>query len=337
MGHTETIRKLTEQLPLNDLGLPEGIYRPDLLPDQAESESESESSAESESRELTVIEGLPSIQECSIAYIPLSYVEGFPSLPDGRPLWSRLDFEPAEAYVALQAYLQQGHDEARQLFLLLDTLNSANLDVKSETPLGTQTTGTAGTAGTAGTHIYTATELQDYFHLYYWGPRARAYDLFRGAHNRHVRQERALVVEDSHFMVAGRLLDVCEACLAKEDFFDNISAQGIAALVKVAAQLQRISVGLPALGPNGARTSKLGPPMHTLMDNTRDLARSPDEDAEAGLETAEDVVRRVLQLNQQINVHVSQPGSDTSQESNLVEAQVKASSGGDKSKTGAHP
>jgi hypothetical protein len=55
------------------------------------------------------------------AYVPLNYDCGFPMQDDGRPFWERfLQFEPLDAFVAFQAYLQQGTNGRRQMFLMAD-------------------------------------------------------------------------------------------------------------------------------------------------------------------------------------------------------------------------
>jgi hypothetical protein len=52
------------------------------------------------------------------AYVPLNYDEGYPIQPDGKPFWTRLPCEPADAYVGFQAYIEQGTTGRRQLFTL---------------------------------------------------------------------------------------------------------------------------------------------------------------------------------------------------------------------------
>jgi len=54
------------------------------------------------------------------AYVPLNYDEGYPMLDEGHPFWQRLSYEPLDAYVAFQAYIEQGTSGSRQLFVLAE-------------------------------------------------------------------------------------------------------------------------------------------------------------------------------------------------------------------------
>lgn len=231
------VRHLMSKVPKNSLNLPEGIYRTDLIPDvndvngsneppqvlsPREPDSADESPSPSEAEAISVFDG---------AFLPLAYVEGFPALPDGNPFWYRLDFEPLEAFQAFEAYLSQGDQGARQLFILgEDGLENGS---------GPQTT-----------------MLMEWFDLYYWEHRCKSFDLFRIAQARKMREQRALTVDDNHYMLATRLMDQLEAYMLPEDgddneFFDLLTPKVAIDLLKLLTQMQRVSSGLPASGPSG--------------------------------------------------------------------------------------
>jgi hypothetical protein len=62
------------------------------------------------SPELVIVTDAPSFDftraDLNVAWVPLSYLEGFPTLPSGQPFWSILPHEPGELHLALEAYLQ---------------------------------------------------------------------------------------------------------------------------------------------------------------------------------------------------------------------------------------
>jgi mannose/fructose/N-acetylgalactosamine-specific phosphotransferase system component IIB len=88
---------LTQNLPLNELGLPKIIYRADLL-DWKLFQGGSPSGTDPTERYRTMQQYL----DCATLY--LAYNEGFPALPTGEPLWARLPFEPEEHYSAFTDY-----------------------------------------------------------------------------------------------------------------------------------------------------------------------------------------------------------------------------------------
>ncbi len=298
----ELVRRLSGHLTLNSFGLPEGIYRPDLLPDSPYEElvasrtpslrgattletpqllnddagedqdtsgellpsngsndpnglgdSEGESLPTKLSNAGAVESGQypPNVRAperrtledklLRAAFLPLSYVEGFPAQPDGRPFWHRFDFEPADAHEAFQVYLAQGSHGARQLFLLPETLEAAGMN--GSTP--------------------DTTMLQEFFHLYYWEMRSKAYDLFRVAEARKIRESRAFETENGQYILAGRLQSMIEAYMlpdpddpdAETDFMEMLTPKAATDLLKLSLQLSRINAGLPANGP----AESLGP------------------------------------------------------------------------------
>lgn len=104
MNKIDLIKNLTEACPLSALGLPDGLYRPDLL-------------ALPEITEGSVIsKELPPPCDTQVAWISFDFVDGYPTLPPNtHPIWDKLDFEPLDSYNAFMHYLEQGIDDVRSL------------------------------------------------------------------------------------------------------------------------------------------------------------------------------------------------------------------------------
>lgn len=265
----EVVRALSETLPLNEFGLPDGIYRHDMLimrtpsalPDasssfesrededrgslpanlgerpsqtlDADADADAKGLDESPTQSIeslvpaptTELTELDFVEKSSLraAYVPLSYFEGFPTLPSGQPFWNRLEFEPPEDYKAFWDYLESGKEGARQLFVLSDVIDR---------PLQ---------------------ELQELYHLYYWRFRVRAYELFRHAEARYMRHRRALALEDRHYLMAERMLDIADTYIQSDEFAELLTPKSAIELVKAATALQRIASGL---APQGGASGK---------------------------------------------------------------------------------
>ncbi|MEE8598579.1 MAG: hypothetical protein V3S69_03565 [Dehalococcoidales bacterium] len=233
------LRALQQRAKMNSLGLPDGLYRFDLLPvpyikeqqalecvspetrrapDGSESALEVSTEVEAD-HEIHIGDGLLlDRRDLNPAYISISYAEGFPTLPGGLPIWSRLPYEPDIAHAAFEAYVRQGNDGARQLFLLGQDLNEA--------------------------HAQTLSELQDNYTIFYWHDRAKAFDLCRAAEIRKVREIRAVEAENDHYFLSSRLLEKAKLYFDKEDLIDNLTPKAALELLKTAVQLQRQSIGL---------------------------------------------------------------------------------------------
>jgi len=127
----DIVREASRRVPLNQLGLPEGFHRSDLLHTDCVKKVLTQDELMRSpndphidlSRGILTDEGPLLILDerlIRLAYVPLDYRENFPTLPNsGQPFWAQLDFEPTEAFKAFEAYLKQGTDEgARRLFAL---------------------------------------------------------------------------------------------------------------------------------------------------------------------------------------------------------------------------
>ncbi len=84
---------LNSEIPINEYGLPEYVYRADLVP-----------------ANLDDLEYTERDRILHSAAIDLSYREGYPTLSTGRPFWARMEFEPEVLYSAFDAYLNMASE-----------------------------------------------------------------------------------------------------------------------------------------------------------------------------------------------------------------------------------
>ncbi len=105
-------KQVALKTPSNDLGLPDVIYRSDVITEDFPN--------------LDLVKQGEMLEAASIV---ISYREGFPTLPDGTSLWSQLPFESDDHYVAFKKYLEQ-----------VDTLGIRRLEVIAQDGTVTQET-----------------------------------------------------------------------------------------------------------------------------------------------------------------------------------------------------
>jgi len=305
------IRQLTAELPMNDFGLPTGIYRTDLLPfhdyippgsyqDSEDDDSGAvvepsqvkpvdlsgaESTDSAADPTFTQMEadpfalmsgqgdGLPDVvvprvrqeftkskavatrdyriagfpaKALQAAFVSLQYDEGFPAFEDGRTFWSKLDYEPNDAFMAFNRYLQMNMGR------VADPEDEEDYGVAAS---GTRAISTLVQMMTPGISdkmlIQRIEQLKMYSHLYYWGLRTKSYDLFRVVQYRQQQEIRAIETQDDHFIQARKLRNkVMNYMESEEDFWDLMTPKVAVDLLKTTTQLERISAGIPAAGPS---------------------------------------------------------------------------------------
>lgn len=206
------IQGLTLQIPLNELDLPLYIYRPDMLDeayiyDVLTRYTDGEEKRDQGVGELTEASGM-----LDAAGITLTYGDGYPVLPNGKPFWEQFDFETADAYDMFMSYLQL--DGLRKLSELTS---------------------------------YPMHFLQEFYHTHYWVARARAFDLFRVANSQRQRLNRLLSTEDKHYKLAEKVLEKLGKYfegLDADDLADELTPDKAVAMLEKLVGVQRISIGL---------------------------------------------------------------------------------------------
>ena len=289
----EVIRQLTAELPLNDFGLPTGIYRTDLLPfhdyipphrstasvpigDDRASPSLLPDLGSNGADAFALLSGAgdglpdhilpsttqalpPSIPKPSgdyriagflakslhTAFVPLQYDEGFPAFEDGRPFWARLDYEPTGAYHVFQRYMQMNFGRAADR-TVDDDAGEAASGIRSITTLILQINPRVSDQQL----LALAETYKQYYHLYYWGMRIKAYDLFKVTEYRQKQELRAIETQDDHYVESRRLrARLMQYMDSEDDFWDLMTPKVALDMLKTTTQLERISAGVPAAGP----------------------------------------------------------------------------------------
>ena len=318
----EAIRSLTKQIPLNDFGLPTGIYRTDLLPFHdyepntpnpqyhrithvdgsvvptttaneggSEEGPDTDTDPNPDSNAVYRIAGFPA-KDLHNAFIPLQFDEGFPAFENGMSFWERLEFEPMDAFQAFQKYLQMNLGHAATA----DMEEGEEYDGKAAG--GTRSISELVTQDHLDSDILGIVSLyQGYSHLYYWGLRVRAYDLFRVAQFRIKQEFRAVETQGDHYVQSQRLRHRLTQYMESEvEFWDLMTPKTAIDMFKTLTQLERVSSGLPAAGPVSDKVEdRSGTPfevvLRTVANNHRpDTGTTVDEEGEildAALESPE--------------------------------------------------
>lgn len=232
-GKAELAKMLNEDLPLNDMGLPHGIYRVDMLPNSLE-----EFKAEDAEYQDTVL---------SNAYLPLDYSQGYPALESGHVLWSSLECEPHEAFVLFATFLRMPETSglARQLDMVVsEYYRQRALQIDEDSQEGGDLAHT-GSTPTKITHQY----VMECYHLFFWAARAKAYDMFRVAAHSRQQEFRAIDTQNSHYRLASKFAHRLEKYLDdEEEFWDLMTPKVAIDFLEKLARLQRLSTGLSSTG-----------------------------------------------------------------------------------------
>ena len=217
---SDFLKQVTVSIPVNESGLPLGIYRPDMLDFQYIKEKLAQGSTTTTSFSPHSMRG-SGIDEINAylesAFVRIVYDNGYPAFVTGLPLWKQLEFEPNATYQIFMEYI------ALPGIRRIDSLIA-----------------------------YPEHELLEYSGLYYWPLRAKAFDVFRLAHHQKIKLQRMLDVEDTHYAQATKIMSGVMKYLSAVDWDDldevGITPDKAVAMMEKLVKIQRISVGLPANG-----------------------------------------------------------------------------------------
>lgn len=338
----ECLSALSTIIPINGYGLPEGIYRPDLLPDLL-SHSDNITAPES-----VIDKGIDKDidvdidKDIDILNVPtINAVNAVNTSNTGKYA------EVAQKLGLSARSLELIEDEIDAAYILLDY--SEGFPTFSGVPFWIQMSyeppdaylnfeaylrqpaeqGGIRQLYTLKTLTDSSMELlREQAALYYWHFRAKAYDTFNIIFRRKERERLALEVENEQLLVANRLMDICSMYLDANstELVETLSPKNFVELLKTASALQRISVGLPANGPSPSSkenpTSGEGTSLEVILRNLAQSNVAPKTDAvnNPQAKTAEQLNAMrsllhnpdVLNLAQELIVRVNAPSSQGS-------------------------
>jgi hypothetical protein len=146
----------------------------------------------------------------------LQYHDGYPTVSSGSPFWSQLKHEPQKEHLLFKAFLDLDENDGIRLI--------DNLAANENLPLQT---------------------IREMSLEYYWSARARSYDLFVVAAEAKRREVRTRKTEDSHFTVAGGILQaVVDRVNDEPDLIKQMDAKDLFDLFEQMVKVQRLSLGL---------------------------------------------------------------------------------------------
>lgn len=154
--------------------------------------------------------------QLEVACEALQYTDGFPTLRSGSPFWSPLAHEPYDAHILFKQFLAL--DEITGIRLLDDLSTQENVPLDHVRELSLE---------------------------YFWSARARSYDLFIVAAEAKRREVRTRKTEDSHFTLAGGILEkVVNRINNNPDLIEKMDAKDLFDLFEQMVKVQRLSLGL---------------------------------------------------------------------------------------------
>ena len=169
--------------------------------------------------------------EAKAAQVPISYAQGYPTFADSeQPLWFQASYEPDDVFEAFNAYL-------------------------------------AASAKTGSRNLNT--QNVEWFYLYFWAARSRAYDLFRKVAFGQLQLDRQITMCDSHFTKGEALLQQAFDRLSNVN--EHLSPRDTIELAKLGANLQHGA--LDTANPNSVSTKagvEIDIQTGTLLTHTHD-------------------------------------------------------------------
>jgi hypothetical protein len=127
--------------------------------------------------------------------------------------------------------------------------------------------------------------VQDFYTLYFWNHRAKAFDLYRVANSQRLRLNRMLATEEKHFKMTEKLM------VKLEKYFDELNLSGsdeegvldlppdkAVAMLEKLVGIQRISIGLPKSGESKEHNNvrRLEQPQQLIAQAIGDGGREQD-------------------------------------------------------------
>lgn len=206
--------------------------------------------------DATILVSLLSTDDPTEALVPLSYLEGYPTVHGkGTPFWDRLDNENPKCYELFKSYRDMKY-----------------------------TRGTRSIAEVAALANLAPSLVQSISMVNHWSLRVRAYDLYQDQLLEARRRSEIKRMENKHAAKAEEIFDLCTQLLEQNK--DALTPKDALGWIRVAIELHRLSLGLHPNRPEG-NLEELGgfrPVTINQSFNLSDQIRSAEADQRTAYE-----------------------------------------------------
>jgi len=257
------------KIPTNDLGLPTYIYRPDIIPTDLNTYTPEQRTA--------ILQA---------ASVPIQYDGGIPTFESGAHFWSQFAWEPGDAYIDFQRYVDMPTLDANVTNAISGSVDSKASD-RASIQISVRDLNSLAELYPSQNGLSTyerAETLRETAILYCWHQRVKAYDLFIAAAYRKWREQKVYSVEQSHFRIAETIISKANQALMARfedpDLINEIKSKDLLDMLKTMITVQRESVGLTSAARAGSGDAD-APKNASLEVTLRSIAKGAGEESKS--------------------------------------------------------
>jgi hypothetical protein len=231
-------RKINQKLATNHLGIPDYIYRADLLP-----------------ANLVDYSLKAQGQLLSAAAVPLTFEHGYPAFDEHTPFWSQFPYEPPDAFDAFIQFLELPEKSRSENPVRLLPSIALLVDIPLEEVI-------------EWCHLYYWHFRARAYDLFIITCRQKQREqrmlTMEGAH--YDLAERAL--QKVTRMLDKKLDQVLATMGTDDEMFDETKLKDLTNITDTLVRIQRVSQGLPATGPLAANLGGALAPKHSTVEDS---------------------------------------------------------------------
>lgn len=197
------------------------------------------------------------------SFIPLSYVEGFATTPDGVPFWERLDGEPLDYYKLFKAYRDM-------LYLKMDNGDPAKqqaFEKYHEIDHERSFRSLRSLYAIANRSGINKQVMKTIHQLYHWPSRVKAYDIYRQQVLEATREFELQRMQSAHSKAARAIFETCMEFI--DNHHDELNPKTALEWFQTAVELERLALGMPKDKPATDENSSMPSTLIQINQNSQ--------------------------------------------------------------------